>query len=204
MSTAINRIVRQAFVNDGVRKSGKGKGTAWFQNAYFFEDSDTKYKHFVKEGTPLYPPGTVIKELEYETDQYGGNIKKIIVGSMPKPDDGDQSGGASRPSAIDPSPAIQNRLDKDYGKSHPIWMCKRWATDLQLMRMERLYPAHTEKDGDTFPSLQKLADEIVVTAWYMFTRTKALIEGKGPVTTGSGGSEEPVQEPDLPQDDIPF
>jgi len=71
--------------------------------------------------------------------------------------------------------------------------------------MDRIYPKHTEKEGETFPDLRTLADEIVANGWFMFTRVKRLIEGKNsdPMKESSG---EPKQEPDLSMldDDIPF
>jgi len=202
MSKATNKVIEVSLRKSDVKKDGK----PWYKNVYKFEGSEQWYSHFVNEKTPLYPVGTVIKEIEYTVDQYGGNIKKLIVGNMPKPDGGDQSGAASKPTGTEVLNAIKNRLEGNYGKEHPIWMCGRWGTDLQLARMERLHPAHTDQ-GDTFPSLQQLADEIVTTSWFLFTKFKALIQGKGP---GPVGHEEPVQEPDQEpspssfEDDIPF
>jgi len=201
MQKATNKTVEVSMVKDGTR----GNGSKWFKNVYKFEGSDVWYSHFVKENTPLYPVGTVVKEITYDTDQYGGNIKSLVVGSVPS--QGDQS------TTPDP-PGIMGSPPVTSGKQHPIWMCGRWATDLQLARMERLHPAHTEH-GDTFPTLHQLADEIATTSFYLFARMNAALEGKLPDPAGleeplqepagslSGGSIE-NEEPPLPEEDIPF
>lgn len=204
MPKATNKTIEASVTKNGTKKDD----TTWYRNAYKFEGSDVWYSHFIKKGTPLYAPGTVVKEIEYETNQYGGEIKSMVVGSMPAP--GSSSGPTKGPLGYEAAVA------KDYGKQHPIWMCKRWATDLQLARMNRLYPEYVEGKEDKFPTLQKLADEIVTTAWYMFTRTKALIEGRGPdpfepidsepiqEPDMSPDNEPPIEEPPIPEDDIPF
>lgn len=213
MQKVTNITIEVALAKDGVKKKTK---TKWYQHVYKFESSENWYSHFVKEKTPLYPVGTVVKEMEYEMDQYGGNIKSMVVGSIPAADaqhtHGTGQGEATHTvSSHEVTPqGIMGVPPAAYGKQHPVWMCMRWSTDLQLSRMDRIYPKHTEKEGETFPDLLELADEIVANGWFMFTQIKGLIGGKNPeemkaaerqAVAGIGSPDLPPLEP---EGDIPF
>jgi len=202
--------------NVGITAASEKRGTAndgrkWLKHGYKFMGVDGWFSHFVKEGTPLYPKGTVVKTLDYEESGDFQNIKQMVVQSMPKPDEAGTSSG--------PSPIEVRKLHPWENKDHPVWFCGRWATDLVIARAEKATPK-VLSEVDLGTSTVEIASTIYTGLSQLLKSPNppgymknAESTGEAKAETQDAGLEEPPQEPalgpnqfdqDYPEDDIPF
>lgn len=188
-------------IKTGIISSGNRKGQKWVRHAYKFMGLEDWFSHFVQEGTPLYPKGTILKEVTYEEDpQYGNTIKGLIVASIPKEAEKESSGGSGKKTT----------------KTDLLWYSASYMARVEEARIGSLGAKGAENIA-----LGKEADDIASAAIILFETLSDYLEtGVKPVekpSVSSFGDEqtEPLQDPPEPgmygeeppppnNDDAPF